>query len=332
MLIGDDLLYTEWLRGHKSLHTTLVGDILDVDISRAVGTVLGRSHAASHAELEIGLRFPMSKKRGPVSPQDQEAIYRRLFRNEDSFVHREKGFDIVQAYLSKRGNEEATLAALAALQRSHQDQGSRKALIHGDLTAEAVLVPSGNLNQGNKANLKVRGFRHFAYGPPGCDLGSYLASYTWYYASHAHPFCRRALRAGVAEVLSSYVSAFRAQAMTSPQVKRQGEGWSYYQDGILREACGYLGMALLQLVATDTKKSGFKYDALRENKWGDSEGRIKSIKERQVALASHALALYVNGDTIKQGGAKANVITLLDDLLKRDEEALLNAHQTEFWY
>ena len=91
-------------------------------------------------------------------------------------------------------------------------------------------------------------------------------------------------------------------------------------------------MALLQLVATDTKKSGFKYDALRENKWGDSEGRIKSIKERQVALASHALALYVNGDTIKQGGAKANVITLLDDLLKRDEEALLNAHQTEFWY
>ena len=66
--------------------------------------MLGRSHAASHAELEIGLRFPMSKKRGPVSPQDQEAIYRRLFPMKIvSYI--EERLDIVQAYLSKRGNE-----------------------------------------------------------------------------------------------------------------------------------------------------------------------------------------------------------------------------------
>lgn len=331
-----NILYTEWLSQHKSLHTTLIHDNLDVDISRAVGTVLGRSHAASHSELEIGLRsLRTGKKRGPVRPQDQQAIYRHLFRNEESFSRREERFRTVQKYLCDIGNQ-AALDALETLHSSHQQEGSRSALIHGDLTAEAVLVPSSSMNQGNRANLKVRSFQNFAYGPPGCDLGSFLASYVWYHAAHANPSRRRALRVGVAEVLSSYVSAFRAQALASPKIKSLGgAGVATIMEGILKEASGYLGMSLLRLlgssaeIASAIPESGFRYDALPELRWGDSNGRVKSVRKRQTDLACGALLLYHRTSAVEGGG---DILSQVNTLLQSDEDALLTAHQTEFWY
>ena len=48
-------------------------------------------------------------------------------------------------------------------------------------------------------------------GPPGLDLGMFLANFLWFYAGHSDASRRRGAVSGVMATIDSYKSAFRVQ-------------------------------------------------------------------------------------------------------------------------
>ena len=165
--------------------------------------------------------------------------------------------------------------ALDLLEQSHGNRENRNALIHGNLFPDVIYLPQ------NEDDLPViSSFGNFTFGPAGIDLGLFLSSYVFYYACHSRPSCRRALRQGVGEVLSSYFSAF--SVLTRGEKNDYATVNSVLRD-ILVDSVGYLGLGLLRLSLSSSDRNshlGFSYKQ-REFQWGDFEGKIASVKKRK---------------------------------------------------
>ncbi len=322
------------LHGMEPLYTTLQHGRLQVDASRTIGTLLGRSHAASHMALDVGMQSttPYGRKKRKLGQEERHLIFQSVFKNEDSFAYRQRYFfdelkDLVDFNDGTNISAEEVQAALLQLETSHSDRKKCKALIHGNLFPGTILLPLDE-----ESSPKVTSFSNFALGPAGVDVGLFLSSYVFYFATHSRPGSRRALRQGVREVLDSYTSAFEVLARSTKSTS--GAALTGVLLGeILLDAVGYLGLALLRLSSSSSSSGenelGFSYEQ-RELQWGDWMGRRASVKKRQRVMAFDCLSWYYrqhHGETTTD-----DVATFLDEIFRNDDIALDKGHQTEFWF
>jgi len=308
------------------------GEGVDVDISRIVGTIMGRSHSRSHELLVT---------------EQQTVKYKASFSNPDALeLWRAKLFEPTLELLDQR--PPAGLApqrCRAAVTQLLETFLSRKeALVHGDLHCGNLLVCPDE-GQPLDERCKVVDFERCCLGPAGLDLGMYLSGLLVYYVGHSSPAVRRTLRDGILATLEAYRASFRVQAQSMLQAGEGGGGGvgAARADAlemslarILNDAVGFMALYPLFLLCTKPEINIFSLESTPGYRWGDVAGREAFVRQRHMSVLDQALAQYLDGLGPGDGtqSAQARQQRAIDGIMSliSSDDARLLEHPTEFWF
>jgi len=198
---SSNFIITDVLDGYESIRKYIIDGNMNADVSRQIGTVMGRNHARSHYKCINSTLYE---------------TYHSIFGVQPSYLARgEELFGSTLQYLSEvKGEEEDSNdiswipeplkknisqldRLIRILQNLHDTYKSKKeCLIHGNLLSANVLINSDlEFNSEEEdlrdSSVKVVNFEHFSLGPAGVDLGVFLLSHMWYYAVHTNLSHRR---------------------------------------------------------------------------------------------------------------------------------------------
>lgn len=324
---ANNLLSTELITDeYRTLQTLLEFGHADGDISRIVGTTMGRSHARSH---------------NSITTREQQVAYAQLFGNPDAIESTRRELFLPTIAMLEADSAPAVLGMTksavgemhaAALLLLETFSSSKQALVHGDLLCDNILVRP-DMDGSDEARCKLVDFEHFSLGAPGFDLGVYLSNLVFYFVAHSLPPARRALREGIVDTLNAYRSAFRVQLQR--QGRRRGAVVTAHDsvegivDGIVRDALGFACLYPLFALCSAGPRAQAQLDcwsleATPGYRWGDVAGREASVRRRQLRAVHAGLCTYLSGVSV-------TTPELFLDILAVDEALLSSEHQTEFW-
>jgi len=290
----------------------------DGDVSRVVGTIMGRSHARSH-ELLVTV--------------EQAERYKATFANADAFeLWKNALFEPTIQGLANtppHGLEQSEAAEVReAVSLLLEIYLSRKeCLIHNDLHCNNILVAPDE-GQPLDQRCKVVDFERCALGPAGLDLGMYLAGELYYYVGHSDPGVRRGLKAGMIAAIDAYNAAFRVQAQSLIAQRLVAMNVDRSLARVLRDAMGFMALYNLFLVYTKPEINFMSLERTPGYSWGDAEGRKAFVHARLNKALLGLFRLFLRGEDLREQELLAGLV----DVLGEDEGLLLSGHQTEFWF
>ena len=149
---------------------SFIDGVVDADMARQIGTVMGRNHARSHVMFT----------NATLTEQ-----YRSLFANKH---HYERGatemFSPVISRLTRPAGDSADDLAWGYIHHENRDgrvteavrhllsaySTKKESLVHGDLSGNNIMTSDGQDSDSDSV-VKVVDFEEFSYGPTGVDLG-----------------------------------------------------------------------------------------------------------------------------------------------------------------
>lgn len=305
---------------------------VDLDVYRAMGTVMGRSHARTHRAVLDPAQYTSLQARfrnaesfqlwdeqlfaptqrildtiaGPESPSPStESAVRELLQKYNTYGEDE----------GTAGTESGPLSeAVNMLRQTYLDK--KEALVHADLHSSNVLMyqPNGDDSRRrdrDRPRFKIIDFEKCAMGPAGLDLGIFLANFMWYYAGHSEAGWRRSLAGGVLSVIDSYKQAFRVQITGAGGVASSKEltmDVDRIFEEILTDAMGFMGLYTMFMAlhgftrgttgrVVENPSAVFEVLSMSdmpELSALDKEGRLDAVRRRQISMSIHALLTYLD--------------------------------------
>ena len=291
----------------------------DGDVSRVVGTTMGRSHARSHELLVTS---------------EQAERYKVTFGNADAFeLWKTALFEPTissLAHTPPSGLEEREAAEVreAVSQLLVIYLNRKECLIHADLHCNNIMVAPDE-GQSLDQRCKVVDFERCALGPAGLDLGMYLAGGLYYFVGHSDPAVRRGLKAGMMAAIDAYNAAFRVQAQSLIAQRLVAMNVDRSLARVLRDAVGFMALYILFLVYTKPEINFMSLENTPGYNWGDVEGRKAFVQARLNSALLGLFRLFLRGEDF----GEQELLDGLLDVLVKDEDLLSGpGHQTEYWF
>eukprot|EP01041_Mallomonas_annulata_P001392 gene1392-2678_t len=296
---SGQFLVFEWLEDYISLTDSFVKGDLDSDLPRAMGTLMGRSHARTHRMLV----------------PDKVERYKSAFKNKEHF----------QMWSKKMWEPTIQL-----LDNNINTEKRKENRLYDNMDNFLMAL--------NEDNHLMIDFEKCAFGPAGLDLGisaflvqtgstgveawrrdgnNFMAVQTQTQTQTSWSSAQKGNRASTA---SSTTASSTASATTADGAV----DWSIVLEQILRDAAGFMGVYPLFLRIAMPEVNIMSLEGVPGMDFGDKEGWADSVARRQLYLVSECLELF----------SKPSPITI-DDLcsvLLTDDKRLLTEHKTEFWF
>jgi len=219
-------LVTQFLDGYEPLVTSLQNGEVDVEVAKAVGAIMGNCHADTHdqvvtPEVSQGYAAKYTNKEHfdlwdkhffPMS-LTRLADTRLIKQTPDIAPFGEEHYSSVRSFLESDFVGEKTRNVLAkAIEEVRNFYLKKKTtLIHADLHSNNIMIrkdnfhphrlrfqlennfvidSSNNEEDGKQScdltKVRMIDFEKFAYGPPGVDLGQYMANYIYFMPLATH--------------------------------------------------------------------------------------------------------------------------------------------------
>lgn len=300
------------------------GQGVDVDISRIVGTIMGRSHARSHEIFAT-----------------EEAItrYMGVWANQDAFDLWRKHLylptlDMLKSKPPSEFEPQQSQTCIKAVESLLDVYlGRKEALIHGDLHCNNILC-SADDGQRIEDRCRVVDFERCCLGPAGLDLGMFLSGIFYYYIGHSNPAVRRTLKEGVLATIEAYRASFRTQSPARPGILQADTEGAIGR--ILTDAVGFMALYPLFLLYTKPEINFLSLEHTPGYRWGDIQGRQDFVRRRHLLAILRAFELFLReSEGSSREAADVKQQRLVDgivDVLAQDDSILISGHQTEFWF
>lgn len=300
------------------------GQGVDVDISRIVGTIMGRSHARSHEIFTT--EEAITRYTGVWANQDAFELWRKHLYMPTIDMLKSKPpaeFEPQQVQTAIKGVESLLDIYL----------GRKEALIHGDLHCNNILC-SADDGRRIEDRCRVVDFERCCLGPAGLDLGMFLSGLFFYYIGHSGPAVRRTLKEGVLATIEAYRASFRTQSPARPGQKQADIEGTIAR--ILTDAVGFMALYPLFLLYTKPEINFLALENTPGYRWGDIQGRQDFVRKRHLNAILHAFELFLRereGSSSEAADVKQQrLVDGIVGVLEADDPVLLSGHQTEFWF
>lgn len=180
---------------------------------------------------------------------------------------------------------------------------------------------------------------------------------TRYYIASPNPSVRRSIVSAVLTVLEAYKSAFRLQisnalahsSTTGSASSSDKPGVTRTVDDLLHEvfvdALGFFGLYPLFLCVALPNLPMLPLDGVDGLNWGDSDGRLLSVRRRHIQSSVDALTKFLDlhsSRNVPSGGSESVKLTgserlavsskAILNVFSADEDRFFIDHPTEFWY
>lgn len=348
------LMAAEYIAGYERADVLLAGHHAG-ELSVTVAQLMGQSHARtlsgrgrdeqtttlfSNAEAcaawDRELFEPTLSRLRDLLPRGgaaerQEGVRERVCGEQTLRAHDERvvwAYDqspeeVLQAMAGSGGGLLEAVLELRTLALTHcTTSSSTSSLLHGYALPRSLLYDPAALQQQGQLRLKVVGFGGCRRGPAGLDLGLFVSGLLQHLLAASRPAVRASLQKALFDALDAYRTSFADQLLLRDEEEEKEVLLT--AEGVLRDALGYAGLALLfHLLATPwSSRSSSAEEVQEEYRVLDRQGRRRALGRRRVYLLLALLQAYAGG-----GGVDA-----LRQALARDDHYLLTEHHTEFWY
>ncbi len=311
---NENYLVTSFLDGYEPLIDELQRHEIDPNTAVIIGSMLGHVHSATHEE---------------IVPAAQHEIRRRQYSNDEHFelwdqfffpmsLNRLKNLELIKQTddVASFGEDHYKLVKKFCQECEENNKGSidkwilgieqvqsvymnkKTTMVHADLHCNNIMVKrsdsSNNENNNDMCDLmstKMIDFEKFAMGPPGLDLGQFLANYIWFWPTGDSDHI---LENALNECWDNYIESFIYHAKWQCKVNNRcllPDTEAMIIEDTLHDAVGFLGWWLLTLnIACPVDVMPLQDDY--------SPWLIPVVRTKQLEIATTFLEAYVDNEKV----------------------------------
>ena len=312
---NENYLVTAFLDGYEPLIDELQRHEIDPNTAVIIGSMLGHVHSSTHEEIVPKSQHDIRKKQ--YSNNEHFELWNEFFfpmslkrlHDIDSIKQTDEvapfghdHYELVKKFCkdnenNNKGSIQKWIKGIQQVQSVYMNK--KTTMVHADLHCNNIMVKrsgrSGrNSNDNDVCDLmstKMIDFEKFAMGPPGLDLGQFLANYIWFWPTGDSDHI---LENALNECWDNYIESFTYHAKWQCKVNNRcllPETEYMIIEDTLHDAVGFLGWWLLTLnLACPVDVMPLQSDY--------SPWLIPTVRTKQLEIATTLLEAYVDQEKV----------------------------------